>query len=122
MSPPAQISPSGSFPVGTVGVPYSGSLGASGGNGPYSFSLAGGSLPDGLTLSSGGTVSGTPTIPGQFSFSVAVSDSTGGSGSRGFIIIIQPAPLAITGGPTRPVPVGSGVSITFGGTGGIPPY
>ena len=121
-SPPPQVSPTGSLPVGTVGVPYSGSLGASGGSGPYNFSLAGGSLPDGLTLSAGGAVSGTPTIPGQFSFSVATSDTTGASGARGFIILIQPAPLVITGGPTKPVPSGSAINITFGATGGVPPY
>jgi hypothetical protein len=121
-SPGPQVSPSGSLPAGVVGVPYSGSLGASGGNGPYSFSLAGGSLPDGLTLSSAGFITGTPKTPGQFPFTVAAADSTGGSGSRGFTIIIQPAPLGIAGGPTTPVSVGTAINITFGGTGGVPPY
>ena len=120
--PPPQITPTANLPVGTVGVPYSGTLGATGGNGQFSFSLAGGSLPDGLTLSQAGTVTGTPTIPGQFSFTVAVADSAGGAGSSAFTILIQPAPLGITGGPTKPVTVGSPVSITFGGTGGVPPY
>ena len=120
--PPPQISPTGNLPAGTVGVPYSGSLGASGGNGQFSFSLAGGSLPDGLTLSSSGTVRGTPTIPGQFSFTVGVADTAGGSGSRGFTILIQPAPLGITGGPTSPVSVGTAINITFAATGGVPPY
>ena len=48
--PPPQISPTGNLPSGAVGVPYSGSIGASGGSGQFSFSLGGGSLPDGLTL------------------------------------------------------------------------
>ena len=121
-SPPPQVSPTGSLPAGTVGVPYSGSLGASGGNGPYNFSLAGGSLPDGLTLAASGAISGTPTLKGQFSFTVGAADSTGASGSHGFTIIIQPAPLGITGGPTTPVTVGTAINITFGATGGVPPY
>ena len=37
-------------PNGTVGVAYSQSLSASGGNAPYSFSVTAGTLPDGLAL------------------------------------------------------------------------
>jgi len=61
-------------------------------------------------------------VPGQSPFPVPATDPPGGSGSRSFVIIIQPAPLGITGGPTKPVPTGTAISITFGGTGGVPPY
>ena len=43
-------------------------ISATGGTAPYSFALASGSLPVGLTLSSGGLLSGTPTIAGTSSF------------------------------------------------------
>src|SRR5438445_5949106 len=46
-------------PSGTVGYPYSFSFGAAGGNPPYSFSAT--NLPPGLTLSTSGVLSGTPT-------------------------------------------------------------
>ena len=47
--------------VATVGTAYSSQLTASGGTAPYSFSVVAGSLPAGLTLSSGGLISGTAT-------------------------------------------------------------
>ncbi len=121
-APPVPVTVSGNLPQGTVGVAYSGSITGHGGNGSFTISLAGGSLPDGLTLSPGGGVSGTPKTPGSFSFSAAATDSDGSSGSGSFTIIILAAPLNITGGPGGSVPVGTPVSFTFGGTGGVPPY
>ena len=47
---------------------------ANGGTLPYTWSLAGGTLPTGLTLSSSGVISGTPTAAGTFSFTVRVTD------------------------------------------------
>ena len=121
-APPLSIAPSSNLPTGTVGVPYTGFIFANGGTGSYTFSLGGGNLPDGLTLSSGGFVSGTPKTPGRFSFSVVVTDSAGATASGGFSITILPAPLNITGGPGGPVPTGTPIAIAFGGTGGVPPY
>jgi hypothetical protein len=60
---------------GQVGVPFSGSLAVSGGTAPYQFSLAGGALPDGVSLMSDGTLEGTPMVAGAFSFSIEVKDS-----------------------------------------------
>jgi large repetitive protein len=65
------------LPDGTVGGAYSENLSAAGGNSPYSWSLASGSsLPSGLNLSSGGTISGTPQAAGTFNFTVQVADSS----------------------------------------------
>ena len=61
----------------TLNTAYSATLTASGGVPPYTFSLAGGtSLPAGLTLSSTGAISGTPTKAGSTIFSVDVTDSS----------------------------------------------
>ena len=69
------------LPGGTVGVAYSAPLTASGGTPPYSnWTVSGGTLPTGLTLSSAsGVISGTPAtvIGSPFSFSVTVGDSAG---------------------------------------------
>jgi Putative Ig domain len=60
----------------TSGITYSANLKASGGTTPYSWSLASGSLPSGIGVSSAGSVSGTTTQTGQFTFTVQVSDSS----------------------------------------------
>jgi len=62
------------LPDATVGVPYSMTLGQGSG-----FQLtAGASLPPGLTLSSSGLLSGTPTQAGQYIFSVDFTEAAGG--------------------------------------------
>jgi hypothetical protein len=67
---------SGSLPGGTVGTAYSTTLTASGGTTPYAWTVASGTLPAGLSLSVGGTISGTPTSSGQSNFTVQVTDSS----------------------------------------------
>jgi hypothetical protein len=64
-----------SLPGGTVGTAYSQTLAAGGGLAPYSWSVAGGALPAGLTLSAAGVISGTPTTSGTFAFTAGVRDS-----------------------------------------------
>lgn len=120
-TPPLQLT-GGSLPGGQVGVPYSGAVvSATGGAGNYTYSAVG-SMPPGLTLSSGGAIGGTPTAYGTFSFSVQVSDGSNTT-SAGYTIQIKPAPVTITGpSTTSTMVVGSTVSIKFGAAGGIPPY
>src|SRR6516162_285808 len=56
---------------------YSATLTATGGTAPYTWSLASGSLPVGLSLSSsGGQITGTPSQSGSSSFTVQVTDSS----------------------------------------------
>src|SRR5205085_748485 len=65
-----------SLPAGTVNSPYSVTLAATGGKSPSTWALATGTLPPGLTLSSAGVISGTPTTPVTSTFTVRVTDST----------------------------------------------
>lgn len=61
---------------GTVNTPYSQTLNAAGGAQPYYWSVIAGSLPPGLSVSSpGGVISGTPTLSGNFSFTVRLTDA-----------------------------------------------
>lgn len=60
----------------TVGTPYSFQFTADGGTGPYTFSALPGVLPDGLTLSDSGLLSGTPENGDQTIFTVTVTDSS----------------------------------------------
>jgi hypothetical protein len=50
-------------------------LSATGGVTPYTWTLISGTLPAGLTLSTGGVISGTPTAQGSQTFTAQVSDS-----------------------------------------------
>lgn len=68
-----------SLPAGSVGAAYASNVNASGGLGPYTWTITGGSLPAGLTLgsstNSSDSISGTPTATGNSSFTVTVTDS-----------------------------------------------
>src|SRR5271157_245600 len=100
--PPLTITTT-SLPAGTVGVAYSQTLAASGGAPPYTWRLGSGSLPGGLTFTSG-SISGTPTTAGSFTFQVGVSDSLQGNVIATLTIKINPAALVIT---TSSLPAGT---------------
>ncbi|HXA16537.1 MAG TPA: putative Ig domain-containing protein [Thermoanaerobaculia bacterium] len=67
--------------TGTVDAPFSATFTQSGAIGTATFTIASGSLPAGLTLSSSGVLSGTPQAPGSFSITVKVTDSNGCTGT-----------------------------------------
>ncbi len=64
-----------SLHAGTVKTAYSATLKATGGVSPYKWSLSSGKLPAGLTLSSGGVISGKATVAGSQTFVVKVVDT-----------------------------------------------
>ena len=78
---------------GTVGASYSQTISASGGGAPYSYSVSGGALPNGLLLdSSTGEIAGTPTSEGTSNFTVTATDVNDCTGSRTYSITVnQPA-------------------------------
>jgi hypothetical protein len=65
---------------GTQGVAYSQQITGSGGTGALVFTST--SLPAGLTLSSSGLLSGTPTAAGDYSFTVTATDTVSATGQR----------------------------------------
>jgi uncharacterized protein (TIGR03437 family) len=76
ITPALTFAPSSPLPDGVVGQSYSQSIQASGGSAPYTFSLFGQTLPPpGLTFSSSGVISGTPSAAGTFNFTVQVTDA-----------------------------------------------
>ncbi len=120
---PALLITTTSLPNGTVGTAYSQTLAASGGATPYSWSLAVGSLPPGLSLSSAtGTISGTPTTAGAVNFTVQVTDSAGNTARQALTLTINPSSLAITTASLPAGAVGSAYSATLAATGGTPSY
>ncbi|HLL56216.1 MAG TPA: putative Ig domain-containing protein, partial [Myxococcaceae bacterium] len=64
---------------------------ATGGSAPYTWFLASGALPPGVTLSSSGTLSGTPTASGTYAFSVRVSETGGQTVEKTFTLDVVPA-------------------------------
>lgn len=62
-------------PGATANTAYSTTLSANGGTSPYTWSLSGGALPTGFTLASNGTLSGTTSATGPFTFTAQVKDS-----------------------------------------------
>ncbi len=80
----------------TVGVAYSETLTASGGQPPYTWSVVSGSLPDGLSLDPGsGEISGTATTVGSEAFTVGVDDDGGGHAEAVLSITVLAAPTEI---------------------------
>jgi len=79
---------SASLPGGTGGVAYSATLTATGGTSPYSWSVTSGTLPAGVTLSTAGALSGTPTNAGAYSFGIRVVDSIGATASQSYNLTI----------------------------------
>jgi hypothetical protein len=126
----------GTLPAEVDGQVYSVPLGATGGSGSYSFALASGSLPTGLSLSPAGLLSGTATgSPGPWHFTVRVTDNAnaGLSGTQAYVLMVNPAtatrlvisaPASVSAGSTFQVGVTAldaygngvdGVPVTLGG-------
>jgi len=88
-SPAAPAITTGSLPNGTVGVAYSQTLTATGGSTPYTWTIASGTLPAGLSLSSSGVISGTPTTAGgPTSVTFRVTDSASATVSKSLSITV----------------------------------
>jgi len=86
-----------SLPAGTVGTAYSASLAASGGTTPYTWSVASGTLPAGLTVSStSGIISGTPTAAQTANFTVQANDSAAHACSKALTLQVNAAGTAAT--------------------------
>ena len=79
---------------GQIDTVYPGAqLAVAGGTSPYTWTKTGG--PTGLTLSSGGAYTGTPTQSGSFTVAVVVTDARGAMASRNLPLTIAAAPDAL---------------------------
>ncbi|WP_157592513.1 Ig domain-containing protein [Solirubrobacter soli] len=90
---PAPVVSTATLPEGMVGVAYQQTLAATGGRGPYTWSATG---ANGLSVSAGGVVSGTPSAASTTPLNVTVTDADGRTGSRTINVAVLPAGLEIT--------------------------
>lgn len=114
------------MPAGVVGSLFSQAVTSSGGTGPYTFSVTSGTLPAGLTLSSAGLVSGTPTAAGTSSVTIRGTDANGCFTSVVYSFVISAAivcPVITISPATLPSGfVGSPYVQTLTASGGTAPY
>jgi len=100
-------------PSGILSKSYTAALSASGGTTPYTWSLASGSLPTGLTLSSAGTISGAPTSAGSFPFTVQVTDAASHSASANLSInVANPVVSVAIASPANGATVSGTVTVS----------
>ncbi len=111
VNPALTITTASPLPTAIVGSGYSATLTANGGLPPYSWTVQGTGLPPGLTLSTGGVLSGTPTTAGNYSFTAQVSDSYTPTqqATRSFSLTVS-STLTIT---TNSLPNGT-ISVAYG--------
>ncbi|HET7369382.1 MAG TPA: putative Ig domain-containing protein [Gammaproteobacteria bacterium] len=120
-APDIMLAPA-SLPSGKIGSSYSATITASGGLGFYTFSVTSGKLPAGVSLSSGGSLSGTPTAAGTFSFTVTATDIIGQSGSRSYDVEVTGATLTLLPSSLPAAHFGQAYSETLTASGGTAPY
>ena len=123
VAPPLSMATS-ILPDGTVGQAYSQTLQAAGGIPPYTWSLGGSTLPAGLSLSSSGAITGTPTASGNVSLNPQVTDSgnpaLAWAGTVSLSINTGPPSVTTTSLPNATVD--TAYTQTLQATGGVPPY
>lgn len=110
----------GVLPPATFNVSYSATIGAVGGSGSgYTWSLASGSLPQGLTLMPGtpsATIAGTPTETGDFDIVVQVTDDQGATAMKSLRLAVPSVEIVQLSAPDGLV--GLNYTATFTTTGG----
>jgi hypothetical protein len=89
-SAPLAIMTVSPLPENEVNKPYKEMLVATGGTSPYSWAVTGGEKPPGLELDQNtGVLSGKPTQPNTYKFTVQVTDSVGATNKKDFTLRIK---------------------------------
>lgn len=121
---PIPLAPT-TLPAGQVGVAYDATIVASGGAAPYVYDVADGALPAGLSLSSGGVISGTPTEAVDASFTIRATDANDCTGEQFYTVSFNAdtcPPIAVSPGELPAAVVGVPYTQALAASGGAGPY
>lgn len=113
-----------SLPGAALAQAYQTQLTATGGLAPYTWSLQAGTLPPGLALDpASGTIAGTPTQAGTFSFTALVQDSNNPfqTASKTFALSVSVAPTITNASPLPQGVVGQGYFVQLNAANGTAP-
>jgi hypothetical protein len=105
--------------IGEVRVPVESTWQTSGGSGTYTWALTAGTLPSGVTFTSG-SFSGTPRTAGTYPFAVSVTDSEGRTASAAARISVA-SDLTVTTAVLRPANVGKAYGAKLRTSAGVKP-
>ena len=121
---PLTITTTSPLPVTSVGASYNAVLQAVGGVAPYAWSenTPFNPVPPGLSLSSGGIITGEPSAAGNFSVAIRVTDNEGVTAVKSFDILVNEALTILTISPLPAARVQEPYGGTFLAAGGVPPY
>ena len=109
--------------AGLVGTAYSQQVSAINGATPYTWSVASGALPPGLTLTAAtGSITGTPSAAGTSAFTVQVKDANTTTNTQALSISVTLPALVITTTSLAPGVVGVAYTETLTASGGTTPY
>jgi hypothetical protein len=116
------ITTGATLPTATQGLTYTQTLAATGGVTPYTWSLLSQTGSNTWSVSSSGTISGTPTSSETDSLDIQVVDALGGISTRVFSLTVQNSLYITTTSPLSTATQGSAYSFTMAAVGGTAPY
>lgn len=111
-----------SAPAGKIGKSYSLQFSAKGGAEPYAIKLIKGDLPDGLSFSASGLISGAPTKNGDFPITVRATDANGVSDDVTVTISIDDYRITALPEAAPAGQLGERYALQFSAKGGTAPY
>lgn len=115
-----------SVPAATAGVAYSATLTSAGGTSPFTWVVASGSLPSGLSLGSSTTnsvtISGTPTTTGKTSATIQVTDATHTSTTQSLSFLVNAPAVVLPPTTLAPGVINVVYAQTLMAQSGVPPY
>jgi large repetitive protein len=108
-------------PSSEVGIRLAKTFTATGGSGTYTWALASGTLPTGVTLDTAkGAITGTPRIAGNFAFTLAATDSEGRASNANAALTVAPR-LAFKTNGLKPAKLAQAYQVKLATTGGVQP-
>jgi Putative Ig domain/Bacterial Ig-like domain (group 3) len=121
-APTISVTPT-TLPNATAGVAYSQTVGASGGTAPYAYSISAGTLPPGFSINAAtGTISGTATTTGNYSFTLSATDHIDFIGTQSYTLVVGAPTITLSPTTLLAATIGVGYSATFTASGGAAPY